>query len=79
VRVIEQKANDLEAEPKQEMELRVQAIYSFDEGSTPSWTLENIQEMVTTLVETTNRHLKDTGLRLVTSLQQDVEIRECRL
>ncbi|KAF1083748.1 hypothetical protein SPSYN_03097 [Sporotomaculum syntrophicum] len=79
MRAIEQKANDLASEPKPEMELRVKVIYSFDEGTTPIWTLENIQEMVTNLIETTNRHLKDSGLRLVTSLQQDVEIHECRL
>jgi len=79
VREFGQKANDLASEPKTEMELRVQAIYSFDEGTTPSWTLENIQEMVANVIETTNRHLKDSGLRLVTSLQQDVEIRERRL
>jgi hypothetical protein len=62
-------------EPQPQLELRVRAIYAVDDGVEPAWTLEHVRAALSTLVEAANRDLVGTGLRFVSFVRHDVEIR----
>lgn len=64
------------AEPQPQLQLRVQAIYAIDNGTTAQWQLEHIRNAVSTLVEAANRDLVGTGFRFVCFVKHDVEIRQ---
>lgn len=64
--------------PEPQVEIRVRSIYPHDEGTTPYWTLQEVQDVTAALVEAANRDLAGTGIRFVCFVRHDVEIRADR-
>ena len=65
-------------EPQPSMELKIRAIYAYDNHTPPAWSLDHVKACVAAMVAAANRDLVGTGIRLTCLVDSDVELRADR-